>query len=255
MAAHVMIHIKPEDVPPEGLQVKYRLGECFEKKVEWGEITDGKLLPTPSANDLKEPGLCIDDLDSPGYAGFESRTGNYWRYGHESDPDVFREYCLQITEINEPFTPRSSWEAWSILTQSILKERLRLTLKNRITGAELSYKVVDKGFGYQIKHLTEGRRVQKLLKHDYVLNQLLGTSFKKLNPRLLSIETDTHDDIEGGGNISLSFKDDGYLLKYRLNLISFTLGLFQTTEDGLELLKMVELPHSSVLEETRTFLG
>ena len=190
MAAHVMIHIKPEDLPTEGLRVRYRSGECFDKQVEWGEIGEGMLKASPNCNDLKEIGLCIDELGDVGFAGFEARSGNYWRYLHESDPEVFRENCMQIIEILEPFCPRSSWEAWEATADAVTKDRLRLSLKNGVTGAELSYKIVNKGFGYQIKDLSNGRRVQKMLKHDYILNQLLGTSFKRLNYHSVAVETE-----------------------------------------------------------------
>ncbi|MCW8886116.1 MAG: hypothetical protein OQK12_12835 [Motiliproteus sp.] len=254
MAAHVMIHLKPEDLPINGLRVLYRCGECFDKKVEWSEITEGVLVAKESCNDLGEMGICIEDLGDVGYAGFEPRTGNYWRYSHESDPEVFREHCLQIIEIMETFSPRSSWKAWQPVINSIDKDRLRLTLKNGVTGAELSYKVVNKGFGYQIKDLSNGRRVQKLLRHDYILNQLLGTSFKHLNYHSVKIETEAADDGEGG-SISLTFNDEAYLLKYQVNAYDFILGLFSIKDNPMELLSMVELPHSSVIEDTRTFLG
>ena len=58
-----------------------------------------------------------------------------------------------------------------------------------MTSAELSYKVLNRGFGYQIKDLANGRRVQKILKHDYMLNQMLNTSFKKLDYHHAEIET------------------------------------------------------------------
>ncbi len=255
MAAHVMIHINPEDLPPQGIRVRYRCGESFDKKVEWGEISEGVLKPDPDCNDLHEPGLSIDDLGEPGFAGFEPRTGNYWRYQHESDPDVFREHCLQIIEIQERFSPRSSWAAWEPTTDFVGKDRLRLSLKNTVTGAELSYKVVNKGFGYQIKDLSNGRRVQKLLKHDYILNQMLGTSYKHLNYHAVKIETNDHVNGETGGAIALTFANEHYMLKYQLGSYDFTLGLFDTSGDTLELVKLFELPHSSVIEDTRTFLG
>ena len=255
MAAHVMIHIKPEDLPAEGLRVRYRSGEIFEKKIEWGEISEGLLKPSSACNDLKEPGLCIDELGDIGFAGFESRTGNYWRYQHESDPDVFRENCMQVLEILEQFCPRSSWEAWVPTTEFISKDRLRMSLKNTVTGTELSYKVVNKGFGYQIKDLSNGRRVQKLLKHDYILNQMLGTSFKHLNYHSVKIQTEPRIEGESGGTIALSFSSENYMLRYRLTTHDFSLGLFDTSSDTLELVKLVELPHSSVIEDTRTFLG
>ena len=134
MAAHVMIHLKPEDLPEKGLRVLYRCGECFDKKLEWSEISEGLLIPKEDCNDLNEAGIAIEDLGDHGYAGFEARTGNYWRYAHESDPEVFREHCLQVIEIMEPFSPRSSWKAWQPVINTINKDRLRLTLKNSVTG-------------------------------------------------------------------------------------------------------------------------
>ena len=84
MVAHVMIHLKPEDLPDKGLRVKYRCGELFDKKLEWGEIAEGLLRAEQSTNDLSEPGININSSGTHGYAGFEHRTGNYWRYLHES---------------------------------------------------------------------------------------------------------------------------------------------------------------------------
>ncbi len=255
MAAHVMIHIKPEDLPDGGLRVRYRSGECFDRKIEWGEISESILKASDSCNDLKESGLCIEELGDTGFAGFEARSGNYWRYQHESDPEVFREHCLQILEIQERFSPRSSWEAWEPTTEHITRDRLRLTLKNHVTGAELSYKVVNKGFGYQIKDLSNGRRVQKMLKHDYILNQLLGTSFKHLNYHRVKVETDSQINGDTGGSIALRFADENYLLRYQVNAYDFALALFDTSGEAMELIKLVELPHSNVIEDTRTFLG
>ena len=256
MVAHVMIHLKPEDLPEQGLRVKYRCGELFEKKIEWSDITEGVLIAQSPANDLDEAGLNFADLDTPGYAGFEARTGNYWCYQHESDPDVFREQCMQIIEIQEPFSPRSSWEAWRTVVDTVSKDRLRVTLKNDVTGAELSYKVLNRGFGYQIKDLTSGRRVQKILKHDYILNQLLATSFKKLDYHSITIETEAFNaDNEGGGCFMIHFEREHYMLKYQISTLSFSLGLFSTEGQEMQLLKLVELPHSDVIEDTRTFLG
>ncbi|WP_210395097.1 hypothetical protein [Motiliproteus sediminis] len=255
MTAHVMVHVCPQDLPPEGIQVLYRLGECFENAIEWDEIQSGRLLPIASANDLSEAGLIIDDDETPGFAGFEARTGTYWRYAHESDPDVFREYCMQIIEIQEPFSPRSSWGAWDAISESISKDRIRLSLKNRITGAELSYKVINKGFGYQIKDLSNGRRVQKMLKHDYILNQLLGTSFKKLNYQKIAVEAQPNDNGDEGGSLQVTFLAERLMLKYQINSLDFALGLFDLSSDEMELLRLVELPHSSVIEDTRSFLG
>ena len=255
MAAHVMIHIHANDLPPTGLKVLYRTGEHFNGGIEWDEVQQGSLLPSLDANDRGEPGLLLDDDETPGFAGFEARTGTYWRYLHESDPDVFREYCMQLIEIQEPFSPRSSWGAWETTVESLTKDRLRLSLKNQITGTEVSYKVVNKGFGYQIKDLSNGRRVQKLLKHDYVLNQLLGTSFKKLNYQKLGVEAQPNQNGEEGGSLLLTFQAEKLMLKYQINTLDFAIGLFKIADDGLELLKFVELPHSSVIEDTRTFLS
>ncbi|WP_207061153.1 hypothetical protein [Motiliproteus sp. SC1-56] len=255
MAAHVMIHIRPQDLPPEGLRVLYRCGENYDGTIEWGDTQEGTLTLHLGCNDLREDGINIDDQSTPGYAGFETRTGTYWRYAHESDPDVFREHCMQIIEILESFTPRSSWEAWKPISQTLGHDRIRLTLKNGVTGSELSYKVVNKGFGYQIKDLNNGRRVQKLLKHDYILNRLMGTSYKKLNHHKIKIETEAPVDGDAGGSICLQFLAEGLMLKYQLNLYEFALGLFKTQGDELELIKLVELPHSSVIEDTRSFLG
>ncbi|WP_133297394.1 hypothetical protein [Motiliproteus coralliicola] len=251
----MMIHLKPEDLPAEGLRVKYRCGELFEKKIEWGDISEGLLVAQSATNDQNENGVNVEGSDLPGYAGFESRTGNYWRYQHESDPDVFREHCMQVVEIQEPFSPRSSWEAWVPLVDTLSKERMRLTLKNEVTGAELSYKVLNRGFGYQIKDLTGGRRVQKILKHDYILNQLLGTSFKKLDYHHVKIETTSNGDDEVGGSLSITFEKQHYQLQYRFTEQVFSLTLFDTAADENKLLKRVELPHSDVIEDTRTFLG
>ena len=255
MVAHVMIHLKPEDLPAEGLRVRYRCGELFEKKIEWSDVSEGLLLPEHETNDLNESGINIEGLDSHGYAGFEARTGNYWRYKHESDPDVFREHCMQIVEIQEPFSPRSSWEAWVPLVDVLSKERMRTTLKNEVTGAELSYKVLNRGFGYQIKDLTSGRRVQKILKHDYILNQLLNTSFKKLDYHHIRIETQAAEVDEVGGSFAITFERQGFMLKYQISELAFSLALFNVAGSEAELLKLVELPHSDVIEDTRTFLG
>ncbi|WP_421863045.1 hypothetical protein [Motiliproteus sp.] len=255
MVAHVMIHLKPEDLPAEGLRVKYRCGELFEKKIEWGDVAEGLLIAQTATNDQNEAGVNVEGSDLPGYAGFEPRTGNYWRYRHESDPDVFREHCMQVVEIQQPFSPRSSWEAWMPLVDTLSKERMRLTLKNEVTGAELSYKVLNRGFGYQIKDLTSGRRVQKILKHDYILNQLLSTSFKKLDYHHVRIETKPNGDESVGGSFSITFEKQHYRLEYHLTELVFALALFDCSGDKAELLKMVELPHSDVIEDTRTFLG
>ena len=115
--------------------------------------------------------------------------------------------------------------------------------------------MVNKGFGYQIKDLSNGRRVQKLLRHDYILNQLLSTSFKHLNYHSVQIETQSLGDEEAGGSISLTFKDEAFLLKYQVNAYDFILGLFSIKDEPMELVSMVEIPHSSVVEDTRTFLG
>lgn len=255
MAAHVMIHIHSDDLPMSGIRIRYRTGELFEDAVEWDEVQEGTLLPGGSVNDRGEPGVLIDDDETPGFAGFEARTGTYWRYAHESDPEVFREYCMQVIEIQQPFLPRSSWGAWDATVCGVAKDRIRLSLKNRITGAELTYKVINKGFGYQIKDLSSGRRVQKLLKHDYVLNQILGTSFKKLNYQKLEVVSERNLDGEEGGALLLRFVSEGLMLKYQLNTLEFTLGLFDISNGELELLRMIELPHSSVIEDTRSFLG
>jgi hypothetical protein len=250
-----MIHLKPEDLPEQGLRVRYRCGELYNSKIEWSEISEGVLQARESCNDQDEPGIAVLDLDEPGYAGYEPRTGNYWRYNHESDPEVFREHCLQVIEILEPFSPRSSWEAWRVSVETLTKDRMRITLKNSVTSAELSYKVLNRGFGYQIKDLTSGRRVQKILKHDYILNQLLNTSFKKLDHHCARIETQPNQDGEAGGRFDILFDKERYLLRYQLSELVFSLALFSTDEESLELLKLVELPHSEVIEDTRTFLG
>ncbi len=255
MVAHVMIHLKPEDLPDEGLRVKYRCGELFDKKLEWGEISEGLLRAETSTNDLSEPGININGADSYGYAGFEHRTGNYWRYQHESDPDVFREQCMQIIEIQQPFSPRSSRHAWLPINDSLSEDRLRVALKNEITGAELSYKVMNRAFGYQIKDLSNGRRVQKILKHDYILNRMLNTSFKKLDHRKASIQTSSNGDNEVGGSLNIHFESEHYLLKYNIGDNAFSLELFDTRDDKPKLLKQVELLHSDVIEDTRSFLG
>jgi hypothetical protein len=254
MAAHVMVHIMPEDLPSEGIKISYRLGECFEKEIEWGEISQGLLIPEEFSNDLNESGISIHELGMPGYAGFEARTGTYWRYRHDSDPDVFREQCMQIIEIMEPFSPRSSWESWELRTQQINPKNIRVTYKNRITAAELSYKIVDKGFGYQIKDLSNGLRVQKLLKHDYMLNQMLGTSFKKLNHHNIRIETAPLIDGDDAVAMAITFLDEQIMLKYRITNFDFTLGLLDISDSKLELLKLVEIPHSSIIDDSGSFM-
>ncbi|MEH6473884.1 MAG: hypothetical protein V7752_21905 [Halopseudomonas sp.] len=255
MVAHVMIRLKPEDLPETGLRIKYRCGELFEKKIEWGEIMEGMLQPEQSTNDLKEPGINFSDAQAQGYAGFEPRTGNYWRYQHESDPDVFREQCMQVVEIQEPFSPRSSWEAWKPIVNTVNKERLRTTFKNEVTGAEISYKALNRGFGYQIKDLADGRRCQKILKHDYILNQMLNTSFKKLDYHHIEITTQPNSDEEAGGCFDIHFQKEHYLIKYQISALTFSLSLFDTSDGQIKLLKQVELPHSDVIQDTRTFLG
>ncbi len=255
MVAHVMIHLKPEDLCEAGLHVKYRCGELFDKTIEWSEVSAGVLVAQQSTNDLGEPGINISGLDMPGYAGFEARTGNYWRYQHDSDPEVFREQCMQIVEIQEPFSPRSSWRAWTPIVDTLTSDRLRISLKNGVTGALLSYKVLSKGFGYQIKDLANGRRTQKLLKHDYILNQMLGTSFKKLDHHQVSINTQANGADQAGGSFSIRFEKECYLLEYQIADWMFSLALFDTSNGAAILLKRVEIPHSDVIEDTRTFLG
>lgn len=255
MAAHVMIHLKPEDLPEEGLRVKYRYGELFDKKLEWGDIAEGQLHAEQSTNDLKEPGININGSDSHGYAGFEPRTGNYWRYRHESDPDVFREQCMQIIEIQQPFSPRSSRHAWLPTTDTLSQERLHVVLKNEVTGAVLSYKAMARAFGYQIKDVTGGRRCQKILKHDYILNQLLKTSFKKLDHHNAAVKIEANGDEEVGGSLEIHFQREHYLLRYEIDEHLFLVTLFDTNNDKRTLLKQVEFAHSDVIEDTRTFLG
>lgn len=255
MVAHVMIHLKPEDLPEAGLRVKYRCGELFEKQIEWTEVIEGVLQTELSTNDLNETGINIAGAGTPGYAGFEPRTGNYWRYKHEADPDVFREQCMQIIEIQEPFSPRSSWEAWWPTESSITQDRLKIILKNAVTGTRLRYEMLSKGFSYQIKDLSKGRKSQKTLTHDYILNQMLGTSFKKLDHHHTEINTEPNSDAEAGGCFSIHFQNEHYLIQYQISEQVFSLTLFDTKETKRALLKRVDLPHSEVIEDTRTFLG
>ncbi len=255
MVAHVMIHLKPEDLPEAGLRVRYRCGELFDKRIEWAEVSEGVILTDQSTNDLNETGINIAESGAQGYAGFEPRTGNYWRYKHEADPDVFREQCMQIIEIQEPFSPRSSWEAWRPTEGKITQDRLRVILKNAVTGTRLRYDVQSKGFSYQIKDHSKGRRSQKSLMHDYILNQLLGTSFKKLDHHHTKITTEPNSEAEAGGSFSIQFQKEHYLIQYQISEQLFSLALFDTKGTERELLRRVELPHSEVIEDTRTFLG
>jgi len=249
-----MIQLKPEDLPKTGLRVKYRCGEIFEKKIEWADIFEGVLQAEDATNDLNEAGINIIDSETQGYAGFEPRTGNYWRYRHESDPDVFREQCMQIVEIQEPFSPRSSWNAWSTAATEVTQDSLNLTLKNSVTGTKLRYRVVPQGFSYKIKDLCKGRKLQKNLSHDYILNQLLGTSFKRLDHHHVDIKTEPSADAKAGGSLSIHFHNEHYLLEYQISEPQFSLALFDTSESPMTLLKRVDLPHSEVIEDTRTFL-
>lgn len=255
MVAHVMIHLKPEDLPETGLRVKYRCGEIFEKKIEWADVSEGLLQAEQATNDLKESGINIADSETQGYAGFEARTGNYWRYKHEADPDVFREQCLQIIEIQEPFSPRSSWHAWRPGESSITHDRLSTTFKNAITGTRLRYAVSAQSFSYQIKDISKGRKSKKTLTHDYILNQMLNTSFKKLDHHNVGIKTEPNQDTDAGGSFSIHFKSEHYLISYQIAEQMFSLSLFDTTKTEIALLKRVDLPHSEVIEETKTFLG
>lgn len=255
MVAHVMIQLKPEDLPDQGIKVRYRCGELFDKKLEWGELSEGILQAEAATNDLQEPGINIKDLGVPGYAGFEHRTGNYWRYLHESDPEVFREQCMQVVEIQQPFSPRSAIKSWLPIADTLSADRLRVSLKNEVTGAELSYKVMGRGFGYQIKDLNNGRRTQKILKHDYILNQMLGTSFKKLDHHKSSVSTWSHGEDKVGGGLEIFFERECFTLRYEITEQSFSLRLFNSDKTNPELIKQVELSHSDVIEDTRIFLG
>lgn len=255
MVAHVMTQLKPEDLPKTGLRVKYRYGEIFEKKIEWADVAEGVLQAEQATNDLNESGINIIDSETQGYAGFEQRTGNYWRYQHESDPDVFREQCMQIIEIQEPFSPRSSWDAWSPAVSNVTENSLRLTLKNSVTGTKLGYRVFSQGFSYKIKDRCKGRKSLKKLTHDYILNQLLGTSFKRLNHHHIEINTKPNDDSQAGGSLNILFQNEHYLIEYQISVRLFSLALFDTSETPMTLLKRVDLPHSEVIEDTRTFLG
>lgn len=253
MAAHVMIHIRPEDIPEQGLAVVYRCGECFERQIEWGESSEGLLQASADCNDQHEPGLTIDDLPGQGFAGYEPRTGNYWRYQQDADPEVYREHCMQILEIKAPFVPPSSWSAWEPRNLLVTKDLLRLTLKNQVTCAELRYKLVNNGFGYQIKDLSRGRRVQQLLKHDYILNKALGCSYKHLNYHKVNIETEAFKD-EDGGTFTLRFEEDGYMLRYSIDNYELSIGVFSTRTETMELLKLIELPHSSMVGDRCCFI-
>ncbi len=255
MVAHVMIQLKPEDLPKTGLRVKYRCGEIFEKKIEWADVFEGVLQAEQATNDLNEAGINIVDSETQGYAGFEPRTGNYWRYKHESDPDVFREQCMQIVEIQQPFSPRSSWEGWRSAASSLTQDSLNLTLKNVVTGAKLYYRVFPQGFSYKIKDLCKGRKSQQTFTHDYILNQLLETSFKRLDHHRIKIKTTPSDDAQAGGSLSIHFQHEHYLIEYQISEPLFSLALFDTRKTPMTLLKRVDLPHSEVLEDTRSFLG
>lgn len=255
MVAHVMIQLKPEDLPENGLRVIYRCGEIFEKKIEWADVFEGVLQTEQATNDLNEIGINIADSGTQGYAGFEPRTGNYWRYKHESDPDVFREQCMQIIEIKEPFSPRSSWTAWRATESTVAPESLSISLKNAVTGTKLRYKVLSQGLSYQIKDLSKGRKSQQTLKHDYILNQMLNTSFKKLDYHRIEFKIEPNADTQAGGSVSIHFQNEHYLLEYQISEQLFSLALFDTTGNKTTLLKRVELRHSEVMENTRTLLG
>ncbi|HEY5718434.1 MAG TPA: hypothetical protein VIS52_08035 [Motiliproteus sp.] len=76
-----------------------------------------------------------------------------------------------------------------------------------------------------------------------------------MNYQKLEVETQPNDNDADGGAILLHFRAERLLLKYQINVLDFAIGLFDSSTEELELLKFVELPHSSVIEDTRTFLG
>ncbi len=254
MAGHVMLRILPGDIPEKGLRVRYRCGESYGKEIEWGEVSEGVLVASDRVNNLNERGLNFADSDAPGYAGFDQRAGTYWRFAHDSDPDVYREYCMQIIYIDQEFQPSSAWEAWRISAQDCSKNRLYTALKNSVTGAELSYKILGKGLGYQLKDLGYGLRAQKMIRHDYLLNRLLGTSYRKLDHQKQTVTA--HADIEGGSSVGMdiAFIKENLVFKYQVNELDITLGIFDSSHEELELIKMLKLPHSSLFHETPTLL-
>ncbi|MFT6916386.1 MAG: hypothetical protein ACJAWL_002721 [Motiliproteus sp.] len=254
MVAHVMIQLKPEDLPEKGLLVNYRCGEIFDNKIEWADASEGVLHAEQSSNDLNETGINIIDSGTQGYAGFEPRTGNYWRYQQDADPDVFREQCMQIIEIKEPFSPRSSWTAWGATQSRVSGEGLSLSLKNAVTGSKLRYKITSQGFSYHIKDLSHGRKSLQALKHDFILNQILNISFKKLDYHQVDFKTEPNAETQAGGSFSIHFQHEHCLIEYQLSEQLFSLAVFDTTGNKTRLLKRINLPHSDVLEGTRTFL-
>ncbi|MFT5721830.1 MAG: hypothetical protein ACI9W6_002146 [Motiliproteus sp.] len=254
MVAHVMIQLKPEDLPEDGLRVIYRCGELFEQQIEWADAAEGVLQAEQATNDLDETGINIIDSETQGYAGFEPRTGNYWRYKHESDPEVFREHCMQIIEIKEPFSPRSSWTAWDATQSRVSSEGLSISLKNAVTGTKLRYRVTNQGFSYQIKDLSKGRKLLQTLKHDFILNKILKSSFKKLDYHHVEFKIEPNAETQAGGSVSIHFQNEHYLIEYQFSEQLCTLAIFDTTGNNTRLLEQVNLAHSDVLEGTRTFL-
>ncbi len=93
-------HIEIAKIPPKGMKVHFRCGECFGDEIAWGEAEEGLLVVVVKCNLKGESGVVIKALDGSdcgwGYAGYEKNTLTWWRYADEIEPGVYREHCMQV---------------------------------------------------------------------------------------------------------------------------------------------------------------
>lgn len=94
------IDVKLEDIPPGGLRVRLRRGECFGDEIEWAPAEDAVLVVDEKCNPDGERGLNVVHLSGStcgwGFAGYEVATKTWWRYQAEAKSGAYREHCMRV---------------------------------------------------------------------------------------------------------------------------------------------------------------
>jgi hypothetical protein len=97
------IEIPLDSIPKEGLQVRFRFGECFGEEIEWFDVDEGILMRTSCCNINDEPGIEFRGSNGVpqgwGFAGWEPQQKIWWRYKAEAKPGAYREHCAQIISL------------------------------------------------------------------------------------------------------------------------------------------------------------